>query len=179
MKADAVEIYTDVDGVKTADPDAVQNAPTLRKVTYDEVAEIAHLGAKVVHPRAAEIAMKYEIPLWVKNTFTDDERSVPREKFPGRRVTGVTHTGKLVYMQFDLSVVSDLDRVKLEADIYETMHRYGINLFMLNLSPASTGFAVPRRAVSDRHRRAGRPCDSGGRGESPHLSVPDRQQSEP
>ena len=147
MNADAVEIFTDVDGVKTADPDAVPSAPTLRKVTYDEVAEIAHLGAKVVHPRAAEIAMNYGIPLWVKNTFSDDEGTeiVPKENFPGRRVTGVTHTGKLVYMQFDLSgAISDADRVLLEKRIYETMARYGVNLFMLDLSPSSVGFAVPR-----------------------------------
>jgi aspartate kinase len=146
LQAEAVEIYTDVDGVKTADPDAVKEAPTLRKVTYDEVAEIAHLGAKVVHPRAAEIAMNYGIPLWVKNTFTDDEGTeiVTRERFPGRRVTGVTHTGKLVYLQFDMAGAPEADRVTLESRIYQTMARYGINLFMLNLSPSSTGFAVPR-----------------------------------
>jgi aspartate kinase len=146
LKAEAVEIYTDVDGVKTADPDAVPTAPTLRKVTYDEVAEIAHLGANVVHPRAAEIAMQYDIPLWVKNTFSDDIGTVivRRESHPGRRVTGVTHTGKLVYLQFDLGVADDADRIDLESRIYETMARYGVNLFMLNLSPSSTGFAVPR-----------------------------------
>ena len=144
LNAEAVEIFTDVDGIKTADPDAVRHAPTLRKVTYDEVAEIAHLGAKVVHPRAAEIAMAYNIPLWVKNTFTDDEGTVivPRAQHPGRRATGVTHTGKLVYLQFDLT--GAVDRVALEARVYETMARYDVNLFMLNISPNSTGFAVPR-----------------------------------
>lgn len=146
LKADAVEIFTDVDGVKTADPDAVKHAPTLRTVTYDEVAEIAHLGAKVVHPRAAEIAMNYNIPLWVKSTFSEDPGTeiVSRERFPGRRVTGVTHTGKLVYMQFDLSNVNAGERAVLEGRIFQTMAKYGVNLFMLNLSPASTGFAVPR-----------------------------------
>jgi aspartate kinase len=146
LSAEAVEIYTDVDGIKTADPDAVKHANTLRKVTYDEVAEIAHLGAKVVHPRAAEIAMAYNIPLWVKNTFTEDEGTVivPRDQHPGRRATGVTHTGKLVYLQFDLSGTETSDRVALEARIYETMARYDINLFMLNMNPNSTGFAVPR-----------------------------------
>ncbi len=146
MQADAVEIFTDVDGVKTADPDAVKEAPTLRQVTYDEVAEIAHLGAKVVHPRAAEIAMNYDIPLWVKNTFSDDigTEIVSRDKFPGRRVTGVTHTGKLVFLQFDLSGADQAHRAKLESSIYGTMERYGVQLFMLNVSPESTGFAVPR-----------------------------------
>ena len=146
LKAEAVEISTDVDGVKTADPDAVKGAPTLRQVTYDEVAEIAHLGAKVVHPRAAEIAMNYNIPLWVKNTFSDDPGTeiVSKDKFPGRRVTGVTHTGKLVYMQFDLSTSDASHRGILESSIYETMERYGVQLFMLNVNPESTGFAVPR-----------------------------------
>ena len=135
-----------MDGVKTADPDSVPNAPTLRKVTYDEVAEIAHLGAKVLHPRAAEIAMNFDIPLWVKNTFSDDEGTeiVQRDRFPGRRVTGVTHTGKLVYLQFDLKDASDEHRRILESRIFETMARYRFNLYMLNLSPSGTGFAVPR-----------------------------------
>lgn len=146
LKAEAVEIFTDVDGVKTADPDMVPGAPTLRKVTYDEVAEIAHLGAKVLHPRAAEIAMKFDIPLWVKNTFSDHEGTeiVTRERFPGRRVTGVTHTGKLVYLQFDFQGVAPEDRRPIESRVYEMLARYGVNLFMLNLSPSSTGFAVPR-----------------------------------
>lgn len=146
LNAEAVEIFTDVDGVKTADPDAVPKAPTLRKVTYDEVAEIAHLGAKVVHPRAAEIAMNYSIPLWVKSTFSDDEGTeiVKREVFPGRRLTGVTHTGKLVYLQFDLKTAPEEDRAELESRIYHLMAKNWINLFMVNLSPGGTGFGVPR-----------------------------------
>ena len=146
LNAKAVEIYTDVDGVKTADPDAVRHAPTLKSVTYDEVAEIAHLGAKVVHPRAAEIAMTKKIPLWVKNTFSDEPGTeiVPKERFPGRRVTGVTHTGKLVFMQFNLGECNPEHRTELESSIYQTLARYGVQLFMLNVSPESIGFAVPR-----------------------------------
>lgn len=146
MNADAVEIFTDVEGVKTADPDFVPHAPTLRKVTYDEVAEIAHLGAKVVHPRAAEIAMKFDIPLWVKSTFSDDEGTeiVQRQAFPGRRITGVTHTGKLVYLQFRMDAATDEDRTRLQTHIYQSLARFNVNLFMVNLSPSGTGFAVPR-----------------------------------
>ena len=151
LKADRIEIYTDVDGVKTADPRMVVNAPTLRKVTYDEVAEIAHLGAKVVHPRAAEIAMRFDCPLWVKNTFTDDEGTeiVPRERFPGRRVTGVTHSGKLVYVSASLECVEPALRVDLAARVYETLAKHSINLFMINLSPDSIGFAVQRDQYSE------------------------------
>lgn len=146
LKAAAVEIFTDVEGVKTADPDFVRGAPTLRKVSYDEVAEIAHLGAKVLHPRAAEIAMKFDIPLWVKSTFSDDEGTeiINLSRVPGRRTTGVTHTGKLVYLQFDFQNANERQRVELESRVYEMMARYGLNLYMMNLSPTGIGFAVPR-----------------------------------
>ncbi|GIK33080.1 MAG: aspartate kinase [Armatimonadetes bacterium] len=150
LGAERVEVYTDVDGVKTADPDHVPNAPTLRKVTYDEVAEIAHLGAKVLHPRAAEIAMKFGIPLWVKNTFSDDPGTevVDRKSFPGRRVTGVTHSGRLAYLQFNLESAEETHRVPLESRIYETMARYDLNVYMMNHSRHGFGFAMPREEFS-------------------------------
>jgi len=146
MRAELVEIYTDVDGVKTADPDFVPDAPTLRKVSYDEVAEIAHLGAKVLHPRAAEIAMKFGIPLWVRNTFSDDPGTevLDRGVFGGRRITGVTHTGKLVHLQFDISPVDEAHRVSLMSRVYEMFAENGMNLFMIDISPTGFGFAVPR-----------------------------------
>ncbi|MBS1708860.1 MAG: aspartate kinase [Armatimonadetes bacterium] len=151
LRADAVEIYTDVDGVKTADPDFVREAPTLRRVTYDEVAEIAHLGAKVLHPRAAEIAMKFSIPLWVKNTFTDDSGTeiVAGVELPGRRVTGVTHTGKLVYIQIDLADVDPAHRSVFEARVYETLARYHVNMYMTTLTSGGIGFAVPREQFAE------------------------------
>ncbi len=150
LKAEAVEIFTDVDGVKTADPDYVNHAPTLHKMSYEEVAEIAHLGAKVLHPRAAEIAERYDTPLWVKNTFSEHKGTeiVSREALDGRHVTGVTHSGKLVYLQFDLRNVSDSHRVELEAGIYDMMARYGVSLYLPTLSPSSIGFAVSRAQFS-------------------------------
>lgn len=146
LGAEVVEIYTDVDGLKTADPLIIPEAQTLRQVSYDEIAAVAHLGAKIVHPRAAEIAMGYNIPLIIKNTFSDDEGTevVPNEQTPERRITGVTRTGRLVYLQFDLKDATPEDRSMLEARIYETMAENGINLFMINISPSSTGFAVSR-----------------------------------
>jgi aspartate kinase len=146
LHAEAVEIYTDVDGIKTADPDFVETAPTLPKVTYDEVAELAYLGAKVVHPRAAEIAMRYNVPLWVKNTFSEHPGTevVSRESFPGTRVTGVSHTGKLVHVQFDLEHVAQNHKKAFQARVYETLAKEGTSLHMIDLSPDSIGFAVPR-----------------------------------
>lgn len=150
LQAEAVEIYTDVDGVKTADPDHVRHAPTLSKMSYEEVAEIAHLGAKVLHPRAAEIAERYNTTLYVKNTFSDHPGTeiVSREALGDRHVTGVTHSGKLLYLQFDLREVSSDHQVELEAGIYDMMARYGVSLYLPNLGPTSIGFAVNRSQFS-------------------------------
>ena len=147
LRAESIEIYTDVDGVKTADPSIVGNAPTLGRMTYDEVAEIAHQGAKVLHPRAAQVALKYGIPLWVKSTFTDEPGTeiVGTEGFPERRVTGVTHTGKLVYLHIE--VQSDSDKRLIELQVYRLMAKNKVNLFMVNTHENSFAFAVPRKQL--------------------------------
>jgi aspartate kinase len=146
MKACAVEIYTDVDGIKTADPDSVPNAPTLRKVSYEEVAELAHLGAKVLHPRSAEIAMRHAIPLWVKNSFSGDigTEIVKEDVSYGRGLTGISHSGKLVYLQIDLSSLQPKGRAHLQQRLFSLMSQFSIGLYMLNLSAAGMGFAVDR-----------------------------------
>jgi aspartate kinase len=147
LKAAAVEIYTDVDGVKTADPDFVPDARTLAVCTYEEVAEIAHQGAKVVHPRAAEIAMDYGIPLWVKSTFDDrpGTRIVSDEEAPEearRRITGVTHTGKLAFIR--LEIENEAHKPFVEQEVYRLMARAGINIFLVSFSPTAFSFAVDR-----------------------------------
>ena len=71
LHAECVEIYTDVEGIMTADPHLVKEASILKQISYGEVCQMAHQGAKVIHPRAVEIAMKKNIPLIVKSTFSD------------------------------------------------------------------------------------------------------------
>lgn len=146
LNAVAVEIYTDVDGVKTADPDLVANARTLAVCSYGEVAEIAHQGAKVVHPRAAEIAMDGNVPLWVKSTFSD----APGTRIAGddapesvrRRVTGITHTGKIVYIR--LEIENAVHKSLVEREVYRMMARAGVNIYLVTFSPTALSFAVPR-----------------------------------
>jgi aspartate kinase len=72
LKADACEIYTDVDGVYTTDPNLCPAARKLDKVSYEEMLELAGAGAKVLQIRSVEFAMKYNVPLWVKSSFTND-----------------------------------------------------------------------------------------------------------
>ncbi|KXG75806.1 aspartate kinase [Thermotalea metallivorans] len=71
LHADVVEIYTDVDGVMTADPRLVPEAKVIDTICYDEIYQMAEDGAKVVHPRAVEIARRGNITLKIKNTFSD------------------------------------------------------------------------------------------------------------
>ncbi len=79
LSADLCEIYTDVEGVYTTDPNICPNARKLEKISYDEMLEMASLGAKVLHTRSVEFAKKYSVPLVVKSSFTDA---------PGTIVTG-------------------------------------------------------------------------------------------
>lgn len=79
LDADSCEIYTDVDGVYTADPRLVPNARKMSAVTYDEMLEFATLGAKVLHNRSVELAKKYHVPLVVRSSMNDAEGTVIKE----------------------------------------------------------------------------------------------------
>lgn len=71
LNADACEIYTDVDGVYTADPRICKDARKLTKISYEEMLELAAAGAKVLQYRAVELAAKHKVPLWVKSSFAE------------------------------------------------------------------------------------------------------------
>jgi aspartate kinase len=72
LGADACEIYTDVDGVYTTDPNVCRTARKLPRISYEEMLELASQGAKVLQIRSVGLAMRYRVPLWVKSSFTDD-----------------------------------------------------------------------------------------------------------
>lgn len=85
LKADFCEIYTDVPGILTADPRLVEDAQLMTEITCDEMLELASLGAKVLHPRAVEIARNYGIPLVVRSSWTDDPGTWVRSPQPQPR----------------------------------------------------------------------------------------------
>jgi aspartate kinase len=150
LRAEKVEIYTHVDGVMTADPEAVPDARTLPIVTYEEVCNMAHQGAKVLHPRAAEVAMLHQIPLWVKSSFVDapGTRVAPiTEVVPVSRrgVTGVTQLSELAY--FTLKVPESPARPPLEAQVYQALGDAQINCYLASLGPTSTHFVVGQEAA--------------------------------
>lgn len=80
LHADACEIYTDVDGVYTADPKIVPNAKKLHEISYDEMLELASVGAKVLHNRSVELAKKYGVRLVVLSSFNRTEGTVVKEE---------------------------------------------------------------------------------------------------
>jgi aspartate kinase len=91
LQADACEIYTDVDGVYTADPRHVPTARKLKTVSYDEMLEMATLGAQVLHNRSVELAKKYGVQVVVRSSLTNEEGTVVKEvsKVEGMIISGV------------------------------------------------------------------------------------------
>ena len=79
LKADICEIYTDVSGIYTADPNIVKTARKLKQISYDEMLELASLGAKVLATRSVELAMKYQVPLVVRSSKSYEEGTIIRE----------------------------------------------------------------------------------------------------
>lgn len=145
LNAARVEIYTHVDGVMTADPELVPEAKTLPLVTYEEVSNLAHLGAKVLHPRAAEIAMKYQIPLWVKSSLTRSPgtRVAPLgEMQPAapRSVSGVASLPGLVY--YTVTLADPAGRAEAECAIFRAVGEAGINFYLNSTGPETTSFLV-------------------------------------
>jgi len=93
LRANKCEIYTDVDGVYTSDPRIVSRARKLSQITYDEMLELAHLGAVVLHPRSVELAKRYGVPLYVATSLDNREGTLIREEAQkvegGHVVTGI------------------------------------------------------------------------------------------
>lgn len=104
LKADFCEIYTDVPGILTADPRLVEDAQLMTEITCDEMLELASLGAKVLHPRAVEIARNYGVPLVVRSSWTDD---------PGTWVTSPTPQPRPLE---GLEIARPVDAVEFDTD---------------------------------------------------------------
>ena len=117
LRADVCEIYTDVDGIYTADPNLVPDARRLRKISFDEMLEMASLGAKVLQTRSVEVAKIYHVPVLVKSTFREGEGTlVTREDAELEKVavSGLT----LDKNQARITVLGVPDRPGLAAKIF-------------------------------------------------------------
>ena len=148
LKADVCEIYTDVDGVYTADPNVVPDARKLARVTYDEMLEMASLGAKVLQARSVEFAKKYGVPVHVRSTFKPDPGTlVTREDATMEQlvVTGVTHDRS----QAKISLLRVPDRPGIAATVFGAVGERNIVVDMIVQNISRDGytdlsFTVPR-----------------------------------
>lgn len=150
LDAAYVDIYTDVEGIMTADPHIVNEAQALEKVTYDEICQLAHEGAKVVHPRAVEIVMQKNIPLRVRSTFNDAPGTLVTssgEVYQGtvditrdRTITGITQIPNIV--QFKIAVDSGADALAQQRRLFKSLSLSGISIDFINVYPDKVVFTV-------------------------------------
>jgi len=127
LNAESCEIYTDVDGIFTADPRLVKTARKLTHIQYDEMLELAAVGARVLHPRAVEIGELYSVPIHVRSSFNESVGTmivaqVPMEE--RKRVRGIAEETNVA----KITVVGVPDRPGVAAAIFEPLGAAGISV---------------------------------------------------
>jgi aspartate kinase len=143
LDADVCEIYTDVDGVFSADPRVVPSARKLKTVTYEEMLELAAAGAKVLHLRCVEYARRYNLPIHVRSSFSPNEGTWVVENHPQGGtmeqaiISGVAHDKS----EAKVTIVGVPDRTGIAARIFQAIADNDINVDMIvqNVSAAATG----------------------------------------
>lgn len=148
LRAEEVEIYTDVDGVKTADPRLVPEARTLQRVTYEEVLQMATEGAQVIHPRAVELAQRANLPLRVRSTLGEGagtliahgyESDAVRAARDGPLVTGVTMRPGVAQITVHPAGVQ---AEGADLRVFRPLAEAGISVDMINVFPDRKSFIV-------------------------------------
>lgn len=137
LQADLCEIYTDVDGVYTADPRIVPNARKLEQISYDEMLELASLGAKVLHNRSVEMAKKYGVQLVVRSSLNRSEGTVVKEvaKMEKMLISGVASDKNTSRV----SVIGVNDKPGVAFKIFNTLAKKGINVDIILQSVGRAG----------------------------------------
>jgi len=139
LNADVCEIFTDVDGVYTTDPNICNKARRLNKISYDEMLEMARAGAKVLQPRCVELAKKYEVPIYVKSSFADEGGTlVTKEDEDMERevVSGVTYDRD----QAKITVVHVPDRPGVAARLFTPLSEHNIVIDMIIQNVSLEGY---------------------------------------
>ncbi|SKA86798.1 aspartate kinase [Caloramator quimbayensis] len=138
LKAEAIEIYTDVDGIMTADPRIVPDAKVIEKINYSEVFQFADQGAKVIHPRAVEYAMRGNVPLLIKNTMSNAKGTViSSEGYNKKLITGITHMPN----RTQISIFFEDDEID-NNELFDLLADYGISIDLINIFPNYKVFTI-------------------------------------
>ncbi len=127
LKADSCEIYTDVEGVYTADPRVVPDARKLKTIGYEEMLEMATYGAKVMHSRAVELGQLYNIPILVASSFSDAEGTIicgGSDMERRNKVSGIAYDTNVA----KITVLGLTDKPGIAASIFEPLAKANINI---------------------------------------------------
>lgn len=142
LKAEEIQIYTDVDGIMTADPRLVEEAYIIDKITYNEVFQFADQGAKVIHPRAVEMAMKGNIPLVIKNTMSDAKGTLIDNYGTGKSkklFTGLTYMNNRIQIKFKSDDNVNNDNYY---NILDILAENNISIDLINIFPNEQIFTI-------------------------------------
>ncbi len=152
LGAEVVEIYKDVEGIMTADPKLVPSARPIRWITYDEVSQMAALGARVLHPRAADIGREHSVRLVIKRMGSLNGGTVivkgPELGVPiidGQPVIALAHLPDVVQLKIPRRPGEDLAR---PMGALAALAEHGISIDLINLLPEVLAFTVKEEAVS-------------------------------
>ncbi|MCR4401950.1 MAG: aspartate kinase [Firmicutes bacterium] len=159
LRAECVEIYTDVEGVMTVDPKIVPDARLISAITYFEVEELANNGAKVVHPRAVHIAQQGGIPVRVRSTFAESEGTFITDEVERRVITGIAHVDGLARVEALYPNPAEPSRARVA--ILKAISTIGINVDFINVTPRAILFTVKdefARAAEEALRSEGYAC---------------------
>ncbi len=139
LKADVCDIYTDVDGVYTTDPNIYDKARRLDHITYDEMLEMARAGAKVLAPRSVELAKNYNVPVYVKSSFSSEGGTLVTKETKNMEkeiVSGVTYDRD----QAKVTVIHVPDRPGIAAQIFAPLAKNNIMVDMIIQNVSIHGF---------------------------------------
>ncbi|MEN6330375.1 MAG: aspartate kinase [Smithella sp.] len=139
LNADQCDIYTDVDGVYTTDPNICSKARRLDRISYDEMLEMAMTGAKVLQPRSVEMAKKYDVPVYVKSTFSDEGGTLvtKEDKDMEREVlSGITYDRD----QAKITVVHVPDKPGVASKLFTPLSEHNIMVDMIIQNASLEGF---------------------------------------
>ncbi len=130
LKADRCDIYTDVDGVYTADPRIVKNAKKLDYITHDEMLELASMGAKVLHDRSVIFAMKYNVPLRVVSTFVENEGTLIVKEYKNMEDLVITGISKKAD-ETRVNIAGIPDKPGIASMIFKKLAEKNVNVNMI------------------------------------------------
>ena len=156
LRADVCDIFTDVDGVYTTDPSICSKARRLNKISYDEMLEMARSGAKVLQPRSVEMAKKFQVPVYVRSTFSDEGGTlVTKEDKEMERevVSGVTYDRD----QAKITIVRVPDRAGIAARLFTPLAEHNIIVDMIIQNASIDGytdltFTVSRKDIKQANK---------------------------